>query len=199
MEKAKKIHNALNMHVIRFRKIAKLISFDPKSDNETLETYLLTTMTTEMIVKNSIKGLSNLINGSGEKSYIALPNLGRKSQVQEESKKDESWRWRGRKVGNKGVRGKLRWVDKWGLKLGVPWTRRTRSQHHPSTSQARGNQNPKAKNRNIGISNGVRGPSTWPDLGRLMSEGNGREKISHCLRIARNGESLLGIVCDNAS
>ena len=64
--KGQKVHNALNMHVIRFRKICETDLFDPKSDNETLETYLLTTITAEMIIKNNIKGLSDLVDGSGE-------------------------------------------------------------------------------------------------------------------------------------
>ncbi|CAD6563742.1 MAG: hypothetical protein ASARMPREDX12_000042 [Alectoria sarmentosa] len=112
MEKAKKVRNALNMHVVRFRKIARLISFDPKSGSETLETYLLTTTTAEMVLKNSTKGLSDLVNRSGETSYIELLNLGGKSQARKESKKGEELEKK-REESRKRLRGKLRRADKW--------------------------------------------------------------------------------------
>ena len=112
VEKARKVRNALNMHVVRFRKIARLISFDPKFGSETLETYLLTTMTAEMVVKNSTKGLSDLVNRSGETSYIELLNLGGKSQARKESKKVGELEKK-REESRKQVRGKLRRADKW--------------------------------------------------------------------------------------
>ena len=104
MEKAKKGPQRIEYARDQISQNCETDLFDPRSDNETLETYLLTTMTTEMIVRNSIKGHANLINGSGESPHNAFPNLGRKSQAQEEPKNDESWRWRGRKVGNRSDR-----------------------------------------------------------------------------------------------
>lgn len=78
--RAERLRNALNMHVVRFRITARLITWDSNVGSKALETYFLSTMTAEMVAKNSTKGLSDLARGSGERSYIELLNLGIKNK-----------------------------------------------------------------------------------------------------------------------
>ena len=91
--KAVNTQNRLNMCLVRFRTSARLISFDKRSGSKALETYLLTRMTAEMVVKNTTKGLTDLVDRKdGEKAYIELVNLGirnknSRAQSNEESKK----------------------------------------------------------------------------------------------------------------
>ena len=68
------IRNQLNMRLVRFHVTARLISWNPKSSSEALETCLLSIMTAEMIAKNSTKGLPDLVERSDERAFIDLMN-----------------------------------------------------------------------------------------------------------------------------
>lgn len=113
--KATNTRNRLNMCQVRFRSSARLLSFGKRSGSKALETYILTRMTAEMVVKNTTKGLTDLVDGRDEKAYIELLNLGIRNEnsraqsneksmkanpmTPEERKKKEKWR--------KELKGKL--------------------------------------------------------------------------------------------
>ena len=73
-QKVSNIQNRLNMSVVRFRLFARLIAYDPRG-SRALEIYLSTVMTAEMVVKNTLKELPDVIEGSPEKAYIDSLNL----------------------------------------------------------------------------------------------------------------------------
>ena len=71
------IRNQLNMRLVRFHVTARLISWNPKSGSEALETCLLSIMTAEMIAKNSTKGLPDLVEPARLQYRKAIMVLGR--------------------------------------------------------------------------------------------------------------------------
>lgn len=75
--RVKTFKNSLNMRLVRFRIQARLLSFDYRGNN-TLKNYLLSTMTSEMVAKNTTRGLADLDEGSDEKAFIELLNKGSK-------------------------------------------------------------------------------------------------------------------------
>lgn len=75
--RVKTYRNSLNMCLVRFRIQARLLSFDVRGNN-TLKNYLLSTMTPEMVAKNTTRGLADLVEGSDEKAFIELLNKGSK-------------------------------------------------------------------------------------------------------------------------
>ena len=119
--KATNTQNRLNMCQVRFRSSARLLSFGKRSGSKALETYILTRMTAEMVVKNTTKGLTDLVDERDEKAYIELLNLGirnKNSRAQsneesmkanpmtpEERKKKDKWR--------KELKGKLTQANAW--------------------------------------------------------------------------------------
>ena len=93
-ETAARVRNRLNESLVRFRVVARLLSFDPKYGSKALEIYILTIMTAEMVAKNTTKGLTD-IETVDEKAFVKLLNLGirsKKSQIQndKDSKKKSS-------------------------------------------------------------------------------------------------------------
>ena len=72
----KKYQHRLDMRLVRFRTQARLLSFD--RCKKKLKNYLLSTMTPEMVAKNTTRGLADLIEGSDEKAFIDLLNKGSK-------------------------------------------------------------------------------------------------------------------------
>lgn len=72
---ASKLQNQLNMRLVRFRLLARLLSRGPKSSSEALEVYLLTTMTAEMVAKNTTRGLVDIDPSSDEKVFIELLSM----------------------------------------------------------------------------------------------------------------------------
>ena len=78
------LQNSLNVSVVRFRIEARLISFGPRLGSKALENHLLSSMTAEMVVKNTTRGLADLVHWSGEKSFIETLNLNKKSQAQDD-------------------------------------------------------------------------------------------------------------------
>ena len=74
--KATNIQNRLNMSQIRFRTSARLISFSKRSGSKALETYLLTKMMAEMVVKNTTKGLTDLVDRRDERREL-IEEIGR--------------------------------------------------------------------------------------------------------------------------
>lgn len=77
LTQAKKYQNSLNMLLVKFRIQARLLSFDLRGSN-TLKNYLLSNMTSEMVAKNTTRGLTDLDEGSNEKAFIKLLNNGSK-------------------------------------------------------------------------------------------------------------------------
>ena len=70
---AKKVQNKLNMNAGRFRIDSRLLAFGIRVGNRTLETYLLSIMTPEMVAKNTTKGLVDLL-GRDEANFVSLLN-----------------------------------------------------------------------------------------------------------------------------
>ena len=73
---ASRFRNKLNMRLVRFRLQARLLSHGARSGSEALETYLLTTMTAEMVAKNTTRGLVDMDQHSDEKAFVELLNMG---------------------------------------------------------------------------------------------------------------------------
>ena len=67
---ASRLRNQFNMRLVRFRLVARLLSHGPRSSSEALETYLLTTMTAEMVAKNTTRGLVDMDPSSDEKAFV---------------------------------------------------------------------------------------------------------------------------------
>ena len=74
--KAKKVRNKLNLRLVRFRVIARLISHDAIHGSPALEAYLFSVLTAEMIFKNTNQGIADLAKESGERHFIELLNAG---------------------------------------------------------------------------------------------------------------------------
>ena len=66
----------LSMRLVKFRLQARLLSYGTKSSREAMETYLLTTMTAEMVAKNTTRGLLDMDPSSDERAFIELLNMG---------------------------------------------------------------------------------------------------------------------------
>lgn len=77
--KARRVRNALNMRLVRFRVVARLISRDATYGSAALETYLFSVLTAEMIVKNTNHGIADLAKESDERQFIELLNAGIKT------------------------------------------------------------------------------------------------------------------------
>ena len=73
-QRVSNIQNRLNMSVVRFRLLARLIAYGRRG-SRALEIYLSSVMTAEMVVKNTVKELPDVIEGSPEKAYIDSLNL----------------------------------------------------------------------------------------------------------------------------
>ena len=70
-----KFRNQLNMRLVRFRLQARLLSHGPKSNSKALKTYLLTTMTPEMVAKNTTRGLVDMDPSSDERAFVEMFNM----------------------------------------------------------------------------------------------------------------------------
>ena len=79
-DKAKKVRNALNTRLVRFRVVARLISRDATHGSPALEAYLFSVLTAEMIVKNTNQGIADLAKESGKRDFIELLNAGIKTE-----------------------------------------------------------------------------------------------------------------------
>ena len=73
-QKVSNMRNRLNMSIVRFRILARLLAYDRRS-SKNLEVYLFTVMTAEMVVKNTTKALPDVVEGSDEKAYIDMLSL----------------------------------------------------------------------------------------------------------------------------
>ena len=62
----------LKMRLVRFRLLARFISHSSKSSSEALEAYLLTTMTAEMVARNTTSALVNMDPSSDKKSFVEV-------------------------------------------------------------------------------------------------------------------------------
>ena len=101
------LKNKLNMNASRFRIRARLLSFHPTDNSEAFINYLLTTMTAEMVVKNTTEGLADLSKGCDEKEFINLLN----------SEIDDAEEGQGKKAiteaSIKQLKNKLKRADTW--------------------------------------------------------------------------------------
>ena len=122
-KKARRVRSALNMRLVRFRIIARLISWDQAHHSKVLKMHLLTFMTAEEVVKNTTKGLSDLARGSGQLSLIELLNAGSsnaKGQAQcsdkskeRKSKKEQDLEKKRKEERTKRAKDKFRRADEW--------------------------------------------------------------------------------------
>ena len=71
----KNIRNALIMRLVRFRQVARMIPWDERPGSTMLEIYHLYNMTTEMIAKNTSKGLTDVVWATGERILIEIFNF----------------------------------------------------------------------------------------------------------------------------
>ena len=85
-----KFRNQLNMRLVRFRLQARLLSHHSRFKNEAMETYLLTTMTAEMVAKNTTRGLADMDPYSDEKAFVELLNR----KLRKKDLLEEGWRRR---------------------------------------------------------------------------------------------------------
>ena len=69
---ASRIRHRLNMVRARFRNLARLLAKDTKGQSEVLESYQLSTMTAEMVAKNTTKGLIDM--EKEEKAFVGFLN-----------------------------------------------------------------------------------------------------------------------------